>query len=254
MVSNIEDEKIVAICTAFNEETRVGPFIDRFKETDKKLVDTILIVNDGSTDSTKEVSEKHGATVVSHEKRRGLGCALRTGIEYALENNYSIIVFIAPNGKDNPLEIPVVLEPILNDNADYVQGSRYMTTGHSKENMSFLRYFATKIHPLLIRFTTGFQATDSTNGYRACRTELFRDERINIWQDWLDGTSWEFYVYLMVLKLGYRVVEAPVTKHYPKVTHKFNYNKSGGMTKTRPFIDWWRIMKPLFKHMLGILK
>ena len=248
-----EGERIISISTAFNEETRIGDFLERFKKAGN-VVDTILIVSDGSADKTVEIAKSYNVEVLSNEKRAGLGAAIKAGIKYALENNYSIIVFIAPNGKDNPQEIPNVLKPILEGKADYVQGSRYLDGNRSGGEIPFVRKFATRLHPALIKLTTGFPATDSTNGFRAMKTSIFKDSRINIWQKWLDTTSFEFYLYLMILKLDYKIVEAPVTKIYPRITEKFSFNKSGSMSKTKPITDWWRILKPLFYQMLGILK
>src|SRR3989338_6710378 len=97
---NKEKNRIISICPDFNEDTRIGDFLKKFQEAKEKLVDEMLIVDDGSTDNTAEVVKQYGVNVISHEKRMGVGAALRTGIEYSLKNNYDIVVFLAPNGKD----------------------------------------------------------------------------------------------------------------------------------------------------------
>ena len=245
--------RTISASAAFNEETRVGLFLEKFNFDKQKLVDEVVIINDGSTDKTKEVAEKFAMTVLKHSKRQGLGSTLMTSIKYAIENNYDVIVFIAPNGKDNPNEIPKVLKPILEGKADYVQGSRYLEQSNINHNMPFLRKFATKLHPFLIRTITGFQATDSTNGFRAIKVSLLKDKRIDLYAQWLEGVSFEFYLYLMAIKLKYRLLEVPVTKIYPKTLHHFNYSRSGAMTKTRPIIDWWRILKPLLLYSLRLI-
>lgn len=248
-----KEKRIISICPAFNEDTRMGDFLRKFQETKEKLVDEMLIVDDGSTDNTTEVVKQYGVNVISHEKRMGIGAALRTGIEYSLKNNYAIVVFLAPNGKDDPREIPIVTKPILEDNADFVQGSRYLNGSRTGKYMPWQRRLGTRFHALLIRLVTGFSATDTTNGFRAFRTDIFRDKRINLQQSWLDGYSLESYLYLMILKLNYKSIEAPVSKIYLKAVYNFNFSKSGGLSKIRPFIDQWRIIKPLVYYIQGKL-
>jgi dolichol-phosphate mannosyltransferase len=81
--------------------------------------------------------------------------------------------------------------------------------------------------------------TDPANGFRAYRLGIFDDERIDIWQDWLDHYEFETYLYLHVLKLGYRYSEVPVSKIYPKRKRRVKYSH------VRPFVDWWSILRPL---------
>ena len=246
-------QKIIAICPAFNEDTRVGDFLGKFHDAKEKLVDKMLILDDGSTDNTAKVAKDCGVTVISHEKRMGIGAAIRTGIEYALKNDYHIIVFLAPNGKDDPREIPNVTKPILENKADFVQGSRYLNGCRTGKYMPWQRRLGTRLHAFLISSAIGFSVTDTTNGFKACKIEVFKDKRINLYQKWLDNYSLEFYLYLVVIKLGYRFQEAPVSKIYPKSVYNFNFSKSGGLSKTRPFIDQWRIIKPLVYYLQGKL-
>jgi dolichol-phosphate mannosyltransferase len=96
-----------------------------------------------------------------------------------------------------------------------------------------------KMHALLFTLLTGKKCTDALNGFRAYRLSLFKDPRINIWQDWLDKYEWETYLHYKALKLGYRFKEVPVSKIYPYNRRKIKYSH------IRPFIDWWSILNPL---------
>ena len=87
--------------------------------------------------------------------------------------------------------------------------------------------------------------TDSTNGFRAFRTTLLDDQRLDLQQQWLDGYELEPYLLYKAIRCGYRVREAPVTKRY---------DLSRGYTKMRPFIDWWSILRPVVYLGLGIRK
>ena len=86
--------------------------------------------------------------------------------------------------------------------------------------------------------------TESTNGFRAFRTALLRDPRINWRQQWLDRYELEPYLLLKAITLGYRHCEVPVTKIYPP--HQLGY------TKMRPFVDWWSILRPVVYLGLGL--
>jgi len=107
------------------------------------------------------------------------------------------------------------------------------------------RVFGTRVvHPLIVSMTAGKRVTESTNGFRAFRTELLRDPRIDWRQAWLDRYELEPYLLLKTIRLGYRHVEVPVTKIYPP--HELGY------TKMRGLADWWSIIRPVVYLGLGL--
>jgi hypothetical protein len=110
--------------------------------------------------------------------------------------------------------------------------------------MPAYRRAATRIHPLLFSAAARRRVTDSTNGFRAVRSSVLCDERIDLDQEWLDGYELEPYFYLKTIRLGYRTLEVPVTKTYPP--------KRLGQTKMRPFVDWWSILRPIVLLGLGL--
>jgi dolichol-phosphate mannosyltransferase len=191
--------------------------------------------------------KNQGVMTIKHEKRSGVGAAIRTGIEYARSHGYEIIVIMAGNDKDNPQEIPQLLEPIIKEKFDVIQGSRYLGKVGSGGQMPFYRKFATRLHPWVFSIFSGRHVTDTTNGFRAMRLSIFDDERINLKQSWLDTYELEPYSLWKAITLGYKFKEAFVTKIYPP-------KKLGGYTKMIPILSWWSILKPLFYLRLGIKK
>jgi dolichol-phosphate mannosyltransferase len=97
---------------------------------------------------------------------------------------------------------------------------------------------------LLFSLVAGKRVSESTNGFRAFRTALLQDRRINIWQEWLNEYELEPYLYYKVIKLGYKTTEVPVTKIYPP--------RELGYTKMQPISGWWSILRPLFLLGLGL--
>jgi len=242
--------KVLVVPVAFNEKIKLRNVIERFLNSKMPSQADYLIVDDGSDDGTTEMIASYKdrrVMSIKHPQRRGVGAAIRTGIEYARDRGYDIIVIMAGNDKDNPEEIPQLLEPILRDNYDVVQGSRYLGKVGSGGQMPFYRKFATRLHPWVFTLFSGRHVTDTTNGFRAIRLSIFKDERINLNQEWLDTYELEPYILWKAITLGYKFKEVFVTKIYPP-------KKLGGYTKMIPFVSWWSILKPLFYLRLGIKK
>jgi len=235
----MKKQKILAFIPVYNEEKRIGDVLRRFPD---KIVDEILVVDDGSRDNSLDIIKKFNVKLMSNKKRIGVGAGIKKAARYGIENNFDILVVLAGNGKDDPKEIPNLLNPIIKEAYDYVQGSRFLK-GLGYRNIPFPRLLAIKLFTLGWRLVTGFSATDATNGFRAYKLKILKD--INIFQKWLDTYELEYYLYYLTIKKGYRIKEVPVSKYYPS---KKQY------TKIRPIIDWWRIIRPLIYLKLKIKK
>ena len=207
----------------------------------------VLIVNDGSTDSTKEIIEQFHFNKIHHERNKGVGSAIKTAIHYASSHGYKVIAILAGNNKDDPSKLDRLISPIIKEGFDYVQGSRFLPGG-SYDNLPIFRNIMIRLHAFLFFLITGFKGTDALNGFRAYRLDIFKDSRINIFQDWLDRYELETYIHYKVLKLGYKVKEVPVSKTYPE--NKMNVKYS----HIRPIIDWWIILRPLVFLLPGLRK
>jgi dolichol-phosphate mannosyltransferase len=234
---------VIAIVPVFNEETKIGKVVERMP---REVLDEVLVVDDGSTDRSTEVARSFGAQVISMGATLGVGAALQRGYRYAMEQGYDIAVTVAGNNKDAPEEIPLLLDPIADDLAEFVQGSRFLKPGANFGPMPAYRRIATRLHPLLFSLVARHWVTESTNGFRAVRTRLLADSRINLSQPWLQQYELEPYLYLRVIQLGYRTAEVPVTKIYPP--------NHSGQTKMKPIVGWWSILRPLLYTGLGLRK
>jgi dolichol-phosphate mannosyltransferase len=226
-----KSRRVLLIAPTYNEDAKIGEVVRR---TPRDIVDTVLVVDDCSTDRTAAIARSHGAEVLINNRRCGVGYTIRRGYKYARANRFDIVVIIAGNNKDAPKEITRLLDPICDAGFDFVMGSRYLPGG----DMPLYRKFATRLHPFLVNMITGRHVTESTNGYRAMKVSVLEDQRLDLDQIWLDHYQLEMYIFMKLIKLGYRMSEVPVSKIYPP--------RQIGNTKMVPIVDWWKMLAPIF--------
>lgn len=235
--------RIVALAPAFNEPGKIEKVVSAMPWD---VVDECIVVNDGSTDDTPARARAAGATVIDHDRRMGIGIAIRDGFEYALKSGADIVVVLAGNAKDNPADIPRLCAPIVEGRAKFVQGSRYLagTRFDPTLNTPLHRRIVTRVYPILVTISTLIRSlrwrwvTESTSGFRAIHRDVLADPRIDLYQTWLDGPL-EYYLYLKVHHLGIPYAEVSVKKIYPAGVPYHQY------TKVRPGRDWIPRLLPL---------
>lgn len=150
----IGNTKIVVIIPAFNEEVSITRVITDIP----KFVDEIVVVNNGSTDNTAISAENAGATVLL-ELEKGYGAACLKGIHYIKDKKYDVVVFLDGDYSDYPDEMELIINPILNDDYDFVVGSR-MTGKRTKGAMLPQAIFGNWLSSTLIRIFWKYSFTD----------------------------------------------------------------------------------------------
>lgn len=233
--------KIIGIIPVFNEGEKVKKVVEEIPE---KLIDEIVVVDDGSDDENSKIIKELNVKVLKHKKNQGVGAAIRSGLYYGLKNKFDIAVILSGSGKTPPYQIPKLLEPLYNG-YEFVQGSRYLEGG-SLINAPAHRSFGTRGYTTLFTLLSFKKITDASSGFRAFFLKILEDKRINLRQNWLKSYELEPYLLFKVLKLNYRFIEVPVQIVYPE--GKKNY------TKMMPFLDWWKIFRPLLFLSLKIKK
>ncbi|SEP10317.1 Glycosyltransferase involved in cell wall bisynthesis [Halorientalis persicus] len=152
---------IVGIPT-YNEEVGIGSVVLRAKE----VASEVIIVDDGSTDNTVELAKKAGATVIQHSENQGKGAAIKTLLEEVRERTFETFVLLDGDGQHNPDEIPVVANPVLEEGADLVIGSRYLQNHNADETPTYRR-IGQRVLDLLTFGPSQTRVTDSQSGFRA---------------------------------------------------------------------------------------
>jgi dolichol-phosphate mannosyltransferase len=231
---------IAVVIPAYEEEKKIGIVVKGVKSL--SIVDEVYVIDDGSSDRTAEVALREGAIVIRQPFNMGVGAALRCGFSAARKDGHHIIVVMGGDNQDEPRQIPRLLKPLIEDNYDFVQGSRWLSEGRTV-CIPLFRKFTTKLYALILSFCTGFHFTDGTNGFRAFKTSIL--QKIDISPSWLNRYELEPYLLYKSVKLGLRIKEIGVTK---------SYSLEDGYTKMIPILDWWRILRPVIFLRLRIKK
>jgi dolichol-phosphate mannosyltransferase len=234
-------EPLVAIAIpALNEAGKIGRVLDKLPRDGRFEA---IVVDDGSTDGTGDEARAHGAAVVlRHEVRGGVGAAIRDGWEEGLRRGRPFLAVLSGDDQHEPSELTAALDHLLATNADYVQGSRWIAGGRV-EGPTGGRSFGTRLYSLLFSVLVLRRVTDATNGFRVFRADLLRNPSIDLHQSWLTSYDLEPYVLYKAIRLGYRVVEHPVT---------VRYHAREGYTKMRGLRDWWRLFRPALLLRAGL--
>ena len=172
---------ICVVMASWNEEGKVGHGVEAVSN---QIVDSVLVVDNGSTDLTSFEAKNAGAIVIDHPNNLGAGGGYRTGWLYGSVKKFDLIVELAGDNQDVPSEIPRAVDKLIDDNLDYVQGSRWLAGG-KRENMTISRTILTWVYSLLFRILFRKKITDATNGFRVFRREVLDNPKLNLWQDWL---------------------------------------------------------------------
>jgi glycosyltransferase involved in cell wall biosynthesis len=135
----------------------------------------VVVVDDGSRDRTPEIARAAGAHVVSHPRSRGLGAALRTGLEHARDAGYGAAVYLDGDGEYDGAELELLLDPVARGRAEYVLGSRFLGR---REGMTWHRDISNRAATALIGTAMGTVITDAQTGYRAFAPRALRSARI----------------------------------------------------------------------------
>ncbi|MFO8009356.1 MAG: glycosyltransferase family 2 protein, partial [Dehalococcoidia bacterium] len=208
--------KIVAAIPCFNEERFIGSVVIKARE----YADTVVVIDDGSEDGSAWIAEAAGAEVYRHGENRGYGAAIRSCMERGRALGADILVTIDGDGQHDPAEIPAVIRPIVDGEADVVVGSRFL--GH-ESGAPFYRRLGQRALTTFTNLGSGAKITDSQSGCRAYSESAL--EKLDVSED---GMSVSSEIQFALKQAGLRVVEVPIDVNYDDavkrnpVGHGFN--------------------------------
>ncbi len=222
---------VVVVIAAYNEEPCLGGVLDDVPAMACGLKVDTLVVDDGSDDQTEKVALEHGVHVARLERNCGHGIALRVGYQLAREHGAQFIVTVDADGQWDPVEIPSVLQPLVDDEADFVIGSRVL--GRTETDDTF-RQAGVHMFAALVRWLTGVSVTDTSSGFRALRPEV----TATVPQVQVQYQTSELLI--GAIYRGYRIAERPITMHKRTAGEsKKGHNLLYGLRYARVILTTW---------------
>jgi len=202
--------KVVIGMPAFNESEKIEEVINKIKI----ISDEIIVCNDGSTDSTGSIAQKMGAIVINHEKNLGYGAAINSIFSKAREIGADILVTFDADGQHNSNDIKLVIQPIIDEKADIVIGSRFL---ENEIEIPKYRKFGIKTITSLANISSEIKLTDSQSGFRAYNkktlSEIYPTEK---------GMGISTEILIKANKKKLRINEVPIKISYQGKTSTHN--------------------------------
>jgi glycosyltransferase involved in cell wall biosynthesis len=193
--------KTIAAIPAYNEEKHIEEIVSKTLH----YVDQVIVVDDGSVDRTGERARGAGAEVVTHDKNSGKGVAINTAFKAAREINPNAMVLLDADGQHSPEEIPNLLDPVLNNQADMVVGSRFLKNNHIPK----YRMLGQTVLNITTNLGSGIKLTDTQSGFRAFSRKAI--ERMALKET---GFAVESEMQFMAGRYGLKVTEVPIETNY----------------------------------------
>lgn len=204
LVMKQRTDMVVAIVPAYNESSQIGSVVRGLFYH----VDTVLVVDDGSTDDTAQLAKEAGAVVVSHPINRGQGASLETGHEWARRAGVHAIVHFDADGQHSHDDVTRALQLMSEHGADMIVGSRYMS--ESAGNIPWSKRHI--LHPaarLFHRLVYGIRLSDAHNGFRVLGRRAFHAVEIE-----QDGMAHATEVVAKASAAQLKMVEMPIAITY----------------------------------------
>jgi len=203
---------IAIVLPCYNEETQIGKVIEGMPN----YVDKIVIVDDCSIDNSVFVVEKHAKgnnkiKLLKHKANQGCGGALATGYQWLCDKNIDIAVRMDADGQMDPKDLPAILDPVVNDEADYSKANR-LFTGEAYKIIPKLRYFGNSVLSLLTKIASGYwHISDSQTGYTAINKKALK---IVDWFSMYKGYGQPNDLLVMLNVLNMRIQDVPIKPTY----------------------------------------
>ncbi len=228
----------VGLVCAYEEEANIGAVLAAMPAEACGLEVTTLVIVDGGNDRTDRVAKDSGAVTFVLSENLGHGYALRVGYALCVELGAQYVVTLDADGQNDPAEIPVMLEPLVDDEADFVVASRVLGRDTTSDRF---RKVGVRVFSWIMSLMGRTKLTDTSNGYRALRVSMLDDVAYRLEQPQYQTAE----LLIIAMKRGWRVTERP-TVWLPRAsgTTKKGKNWLFGFRYGRVVLGtWWRVRR-----------
>jgi len=195
--------KIGVLIPAYNESKRIGSLISKILTLEK--IAEIVVVDDGSSDSTYEEAKKAGATFLIHEKNQGKGAALRTGFSYVKGKDLNAVITMDGDGQHSWYELSHFIEAFQKDSSDIIVGSRMQKC----KDMPLIRYLTNRFTSFVTSLIGRCKVTDSQSGFRLISIDVLKKLELSS-----SNFEIESEVIIKAGRQGAKIKEIPISTIY----------------------------------------
>jgi glycosyltransferase involved in cell wall biosynthesis len=208
MSRTLKTPKVIVVMPAYNAGRTLRL---TYEELPKDTVNTVILVDDGSTDATLDVARDLGLEVFVHNRNYGYGANQKTCYAEALRAGADVVVMVHPDYQYDPTLVPQIIAPILKNRADVVLGSRLKEGSALAQGMPWWKFVANRFLTWLENRAFGLQLSEYHTGYRAFHREVL--ETVNFLLD-SDGFVFDQEIIGQVVAAGFRIEEIAVPTRY----------------------------------------
>lgn len=224
---------IIAAIPCHNEERFIGSIVLKAK----RLVDQVIVVDDGSTDETATVAEAAGALVLRHETNEGKGMAMNTAFQWAKKSGVQAMVMLDGDGQHEPAYIPSILEPVLAGKADIAVGSRFLGI---KSDIPGYRTIGQRVLTFITNIGSRTKLSDTQSGFKAFSRKSI--ETLSFKQKGLGDVECEMQ--FLINENNLSVAEVPITANYDENAKRSPLAQ--GMRNMNALLNMIAERRPLF--------
>src|SRR5881397_3704365 len=204
----MQNDKVVVVMPAYNAGRTLGM---TYEELPKDTVSMVILVDDGSTDTTLEIARQLGLEIFVHNRNYGYGANQKTCYAEALRAGADVVVMVHPDYQYDPRLVPQIIEPIVVGKADVVLGSRLKSGSALAQGMPWWKYVANRFLTGVENRVFGLSLSEYHTGYRAFRREVL--ETVNFTAN-SDGFVFDQEIIAQVVAVGFRITEIGVPTRY----------------------------------------
>ena len=217
--------RICLLIPAYNEARTIGQVVSEARE----IIESVVVVDDGSQDATAQIAEDSGALVIRHPVNSGKGAALRTGFQHVLDNGYDALITMDSDGQHDVNDIPGFLKAFDERGSGIIIGSRMQDIS----TMPAIRKFTNKFTSFVGSLLAHQKIRDSQSGFRLISSDVLRAVELET-----TGYEMESEILIKASRAGFRITSVPIKTIYGQEVSKIN-----------PVVDTCRFFRLLFRSL-----